>query len=176
MRGGGKELNPRQRQRILFSAKELLQRRLKAPVARLGVSEEGHGGAEFQIVRRAEYLTRGAAPDSIDKPRTFYQPGAEHRVTAIRPGLFQRGKSEALRHRAPAQPGDLRKDEPHPMPAFPAPLQFDARLLVNRSLRSYEYFQIAGNWHGIRFMSAPASWMRKFLCLVCLILSARKPH
>ena len=43
------------------------------------------------------------------------QPRPEHRVGQVGPGLGQVGDRVRLGHRAAAQPGDLREDEPHPV-------------------------------------------------------------
>ena len=48
-------------------------------------------------------------------PCAVHQPRPQHGVREVGASLGQPGEGEVLRHRAPAEAGDLREDEPHPV-------------------------------------------------------------
>jgi hypothetical protein len=57
---------------------------------------------------------------SLHEPRAFDQTRSHHVVPEIGDGFRARPDRESLRHRAEAETGDLREDEPHPMRRFQA--------------------------------------------------------
>src|SRR6201996_2982274 len=80
--------------------------------------EQRHARPEFHVVWRAEDIGYCLFACRQNEARTFEQARPEHIVLEVSDGLGARGDCEALRHRAEAETGDLRKDEPHPMCPF----------------------------------------------------------
>ena len=62
----------------------------------------------------------------------------------IRAGFIERGDAVADRHRAAAQPAQLREDEPHPVTAFSSAPQLVDDVAVDRRLRVNETLQVEG--------------------------------
>lgn len=88
------------------------------------MGEEGHGRAEFEIVRGAEDGVGRFFGMGEDGGRAFEQARAEGFVREIGAGFVKGGQRIALAHGAHAQPGDLREHEPHPMGALVAGAEF----------------------------------------------------
>ena len=86
------------------------------------------------VVGGAEDVVGGFPHHGQDGLGALQQSGSKNRVRQVRPGLLQRSDRIMLRHLAPAQTGQLRKDKPHPMRAFQAVAEFPDRLLVHVGL------------------------------------------
>jgi FSR family fosmidomycin resistance protein-like MFS transporter len=99
-------------------------------LVRRGGREQRHGGTELHRIHGAEDLLGAPALGAGDDPGAFGQPGTEHRVPEVGPGLVQRGDRELPRCRAAAKALDLREDEPHPVAHLPARAQFGDRAPV----------------------------------------------
>jgi hypothetical protein len=89
----------------------------------------------FHIVGRAENIGYGLFPCRQNETRAFDQARSERVMLQISDGLGARADRKALRHRAEAETGDLRKDEPHPVCPFSSVRQFLDDLPVDRGLR-----------------------------------------
>jgi hypothetical protein len=63
-------------------------------------------------------------------------------VLQVSDGLCARAYLEALRHRAEAETGDLRKDEPHPVCPFLSARQFLDDLPIDRGLSIHEALEV----------------------------------
>ena len=87
---------------------------------------------ELEIVGGAEDRMGIVARGVEHQPAAVAQSRSQHRVGEVSPRLFERADRVALGHRAAAQAGELRKDEPHPVTAFAAGAQLGHDLVVNR--------------------------------------------
>lgn len=63
------------------------------------------------------------------------EPAAENGVREIGSGLIETGDGVALRHGTHAEPGELRKDEPHPVRTFAAVTKFGGHACMDGFLR-----------------------------------------
>ena len=88
-----------------------------------------------------EYRLRAFAC-SHDEARAFDQARPEQVMLQVSDGLSVRADREALSHRAEAETGDLRKDEPHPVCLFSSARQFLDDLPVDRGLRVHEALEV----------------------------------
>jgi len=133
-------LQQRQRGLVRLPPEVLLEDLGENGLVRRGGREQRHGGTELHRIHGAEDLLGTLALDAGDDPGAFGQPGTEHRVPEVGPGLSQRGDRELPRRRAAAQALDLREDEPHPVAHLPARAQFGDRAPVRavRVLRGRE--------------------------------------
>src|SRR5487761_127429 len=118
---------PLQRRGVLLSAEVLVQRLEEDLIVGRRMREERHARAEFEIVRGAEDLLDAAPCDRSDQLCALAQAWAQDGVAKISFGLGMRRECEALGHRTPAEPLDLRKHEPHPV----------ARLVAGAELRQH---------------------------------------
>ena len=75
-----------------------------------------------------------AVSRSVSAPRGLDQPPAERGVADVGARLGETGDRVALRHPAAAEPGQLRKDEPHPVRALLPGAQFLQGLVVGVGL------------------------------------------
>ncbi len=92
--------------------------------------EEGHRGAQLDRVDAAEYLLSAASAMRSDDLGTLDQPRSEHRMCKVSLRLSQIADRVRLGHGTAAEPGDLRKDEPHPMTGLASVAQLRDRPLV----------------------------------------------
>lgn len=133
-------LQARERGVVGDAAEVLRQHLAEDGLVRRRGREQRHRGAELHRVDGPEDLAGGAFRAGGDDPRALGQPGAEHRVPEVGPGLGEPGDRVPLRRGAESQARDLREDEPHPVAHLPAGPQFTDRALVGavRVLRSQE--------------------------------------
>jgi hypothetical protein len=100
--------------------------------------EQRHARPEFHVIRRAQDICYRHFACSHDEARAFDQARPEQVMLQVSEGLSVRADREALSHRAEAETGDLRKDEPHPVCLFSSARQFLDDLPVDRGLRVHE--------------------------------------
>ncbi len=90
---------------------------------------------EFEIVGRAQDIVDGLAGHVHHQPRAFDEAWSEDLVREISERFRARADRKTLRHRAEAEPRDLRKDEPHPVAPLAAGREFGADIGVDAVLR-----------------------------------------
>src|SRR5687768_1942776 len=83
--------------------------------------------------------------------RRLAEPRAEQWVFEIGARFVGRADRVKLRHRAEAEPGDLRKDEPHPVALFLAALQLGERVRIDALLRGDEPLELKALQSGSSF-------------------------
>ena len=76
------------------------------------------------------------------QPHTIPQAAPEHGVSQVSLCLFHIANSVALRQSAVSQPGELRKDEPHPMSPLTSVRQFLDDPTIDLGLSIYELNEI----------------------------------
>ncbi len=89
-------------------------------VVRRHLREQRHAGVELEIVQASRNLMHGAMFDcrsSVARSRAVSGPS---RMLQIGDRFSARADGVTLRHRAVAEAGDLREDEPHPVAALGA--------------------------------------------------------
>src|SRR5437763_8326845 len=104
------------------------------------------------------YLPNGSALDRTDKRRALAKPVSQDDVAEIGHGFLARGDGKSLRHRAVTKPGELRKNEPHPVTLLFALTQFREHALVDRRLRIDKALQIEGIGHARLIPGWPKRW------------------
>jgi hypothetical protein len=87
-------------------------------------AKKGHRRAELEIVGKAEDVAGRAALDRVHQLRASAQSGPQRRVSEIGRGFGKRGNRVALGDGTPAEPPELREDEPHPVALFMPATQF----------------------------------------------------
>src|SRR5690606_24966059 len=100
--------------------------------------EQGERGAELHGIDRAKYPDRVATAEILERRDAGDIARPENRVRKIGLGFGEIGNSVALRHCAMAEPGELRKNEPHPVRALGAAPDLGERPLINALLRLEE--------------------------------------
>lgn len=104
--------------------------------------EERCARSQFHVVRRSEDLMRRAAIDREHRLGARDETRTEDRMPQIRARFVEAADRVALGRGAQPEPGELRKDVPHPVRSFSAACDFLERTRVIRFLRSYEALQI----------------------------------
>src|SRR5580704_14430356 len=122
-----------------------------------GAGEQGHRGAELQLIDNTKDLPSGSALDLERKPRAFQQPRPEHRMGEIGQGFVQRRDGEPNRRRALPESRDLRKDEPHPVALFPPCPKLLADFGVDGRLRLHEALQVKAVGHDRPRLASPST-------------------
>lgn len=119
--------------RVLHAAVVAGEGFLERRVRRIRTSEQRHARAELHVIGRAEHLMRGPPGDRVDRRRAGAQAIAQNRVPQVGPRFIQSADRIVLGHRAHAETGELRKDEPHPVAALGTGGQFGQRLNTQTS-------------------------------------------
>lgn len=109
--------------------------------------EKRHGGAELEIVGRAENSVEGCVFDLVHEARTLAEARAEDGMLKIGAGFFERGDGEMARGGAEAEALNLWEDEPHPVGSFAAGGEFADDVVVNVGLRVEKTLQVVGIGH-----------------------------
>jgi hypothetical protein len=105
-------------------------------------SNKRHARPKFHVIWRTEDIGYRLFTRSHDEARAFEQARSEQIVLQVSDGLSMRAYREALSHRAEAETGDLRKDEPRPVCPFSSARQFLDDLPVDRGLRVHEALEV----------------------------------
>ncbi len=104
--------------------------------------EERHRRADLHRVDRPE------DPDGRPARRREHQPGAlaqaraEHRVRQVGTGLVEGRKRVEAGRLAPAEPGDLREDEPDPVAGLASGPELGDDVTVDETLGSHEPLEV----------------------------------
>src|SRR5262249_40236294 len=135
---------------ILLAAEvacERLPEETPVGLARCGAREERHRGVELHVVGVAEDLLDRTAPEAGHERSALAQPRAEQRLGEIGTRLTETREREVARGGARTQPGQLRKDEPHPVAALRARGELGAPLPVDRVLCRRKASQVVWIFH-----------------------------
>lgn len=129
------------------AGKECFQRLMKFGLVRGRFGKQGHRRAEFEIVRVPKDCVGGLVGMGEDGAGALDKPGAEGVVGEIGASLIKRAKRIALAHGTHPQPGNLRKDEPHPMTALLAGAEFGEGGWVDGGLGGEEVMHRCSSAH-----------------------------
>ena len=119
-------------------------------LSRAALKSGASGSAAWNRVIDERNLTASMPPKIVSRRLTgvaehqrhaFAQPRAEQRMGEIGPRLRPIGEGVADRHGAVPQPGDLGKDEPHPVAPLRPGAQFGEHLRPDPVLRGDEAFE-----------------------------------
>lgn len=106
--------------------------------------EEGHGGAELEIIGRVKDLLDRSLLKLVDDAGALLKARSEDRVLRVGGGFLKRADAEELRLRTVAQALHLGKDEPHPMGLLFACAKLFEDFGIDDSLRAKEALKIEG--------------------------------
>ena len=68
---------------------------LKEAILCFSKAKEGHGRSEFEVIRIAKDLVKGAAWMEEDEPCAFTKPASQQRMVKINPSSFKGRKCES---------------------------------------------------------------------------------
>ena len=119
-----------------------LENPMKDRVLRRHEREQRDARSQFHVVRRSENVMRRASLDGERGFSAFDETRTEDRMLQIRARFVKAADRVVPRGWAQTKTGELRKDVPHPMRAFPAGRDLFERARVVRFLGTDETFQI----------------------------------
>src|ERR1700693_4740325 len=111
VRSAGKQV---QRLLVAAAATEFRDGRSEFPIGR-DRTEQRHRRSEFQVVGTAEYLGESVTLDGVDERRALSKPRSQNAMPEIGYRLLASGDGKSPGHRAVAEAGKLRENEPHPV-------------------------------------------------------------
>ena len=135
---------PPYRFRVALAGKEAGECRLERGSVVGDRSEERHRRAQLHGIDAAHDRLGAAARRGRCRRGRFDQPRSEQRMREIGACLGRVGDGVMLRHRAVAEPGDLREHEPHPVTGLASAAQLGKHLVVHGVLRLDETLQVMG--------------------------------